>query len=147
MIELKLTNGFTAFISTVDADLMKGYNWYAVKGRYTYYVRAHIPGSGKKGKKIYLHALIMGQGNGEIDHIDGNGLNNRRSNLRRVSRNINRSNSKLYKNNKTGFKGVQKSGKKFTAYITKNGKTFYLGTFDTAKKAHDAYQKQKKKGR
>lgn len=60
------------------------YSWHRVIGRYTTYIATN-----KKGKTIYLHRLIMGLAHGSssvyIDHVDGNGLNNSRTNLRIVT--------------------------------------------------------------
>lgn len=70
-----------------------------------------------------------------IDHIDRNKNNNSLDNLRWVPQSLNALNTKLYKNNKTGYKGVQISGDRFKA-IYKNK---YLGRFDTAFEAYQAY--------
>jgi hypothetical protein len=81
MVKLHLTSGLVAMVDDEDWDLIKGYNWYSVKMRNTHYVRATIPKSG--GKKVYLHRLIMGEPEDMmVDHIDGNGLNDQKSNLR-----------------------------------------------------------------
>jgi hypothetical protein len=75
-----------------------------------------------------------------VDHIDGNGLNNCRDNLRRANRIENSGNQKTPSNNKTGFKGVTLSAcGTYTAHIRFNKKTYYLGTFVTAEDAHLAY--------
>ena len=83
----------------------------------------------------------------EVDHINRNGLDNRRENLRVVPKGINRANAVIYKNNKTGYRGVRLSacGKKFLACITTNGKSQHLGTFDTAEAASRAYLQKKGK--
>ena len=71
-----------------------------------------------------------------IDHIDRNKSNNSLDNLRWVPQSLNLLNTKLYKNNKTGYKGVRNYGNnKFKAIYRNN----YLGIFNTAQEAHQAY--------
>ena len=81
-----------------------------------------------------------------VDHIDGNKLNNKLSNLRWATRNENMHNQKISKSNTTGFKGVTyyKPTKKFAAKIKIDNKTYYLGYFKTAKEASDVYEKKAK---
>lgn len=77
----------------------------------------------------------------EIDHINGIRLDNRWSNLRQCSNEENARNCKLYKNNKTGFKGVRKTKTgRFSARIGARG-SISLGTFDTPEQASEAYVK------
>lgn len=77
---------------------------------------------------------------GQIDHIDGNPLNNRLGNLRDVSVSVNQQNMKRAKsNNKTGFLGVCPEGVRFKASITINRRQIYIGTFSTPELAHMAY--------
>ena len=76
-----------------------------------------------------------------IDHINGDGLDNRIANLRECTPSQNMYNMRLRANNTSGFKGVyptKKSGR-FAAQIKRNGKNKYLGTFDSAQEAHTAY--------
>lgn len=78
---------FAAIVDDMDVDLVSGYKWgvFTPRGSKTRYARASIG-----GKVVYMHRLITGAGLGdEIDHIDGNGLNNARSNLRFVTRSQN----------------------------------------------------------
>ena len=86
------------------------------------------------GKKIYMSILLMNPPKGmEVDHWDRNGLNNQKTNLRICTHAENMLNKGKYKNNKTGFRGVQKAGKKFKAAISNSDKKLeYLGTYDTA---------------
>ena len=77
----------------------------------------------------------------QIDHIDGNGLNNRFDNLRVVTNRQNTSNSRVYKNNQLGIRGVDKFAGKYRATIQKDGKGLHLGYFDTPEEASAAYQK------
>lgn len=83
-----------------------------------------------------------------VDHVDGDGSNNRWSNLRDVSPRVNAQNKRAaMSNNKTGFLGVFKRGDKpnYKAQIKADGKLIYLGTFATAEDAHAAYLAAKRK--
>jgi len=78
----------------------------------------------------------------DTDHINGNGLDNRRSNLRVCTRAQNALNTGAYSNNKSGFKGVSLDYKykvKWRADIQVNGKQIFLGYFDTKELAYQAY--------
>ena len=80
-----------------------------------------------------------------IDHIDGDGLNNRFVNLRDVCRSVNLQNTRHARSdNTTSFLGVQKNHKGFAARITINGKRVSLGTFTTPQLAHAAYLSAKR---
>lgn len=76
-----------------------------------------------------------------IDHIDGNGLNNQKANLRPCSRSQNMANQKIRTSSITGFKGVHfnKRDLVFTAFIRLNRKLKYLGSFKDAQDAAAAY--------
>lgn len=74
-----------------------------------------------------------------IDHINGDSLDNRFSNLRDVPQSVNNQNKRAYKCNKTGFKGVDYHNNKYQARVTKQGKTYCLGHFDTPEEAARAY--------
>jgi hypothetical protein len=83
-----------------------------------------------------------------IDHINGNGLDNRLCNLRNVSQQENVHNYRnVPKHNKTGYLGVSyfKATNKFSAYVTNNYKKIHLGYFDDPKVAHQAYLTAKRK--
>lgn len=80
-----------------------------------------------------------------IDHIDGNHSNNALSNLRDVSRGINTQNiRKPYSNNTSNLLGVFKHHKKWGAKVQTNKTSSYLGVFDTAELAHQAYLASKR---
>lgn len=86
-----------------------------------------------------MHHAIMGKPiNGIIDHIDGNGLNNQKSNLRVCSQSQNSMNARKW-SGKLLPKGVSSNGKKFRARIRICGKDVNLGTFDSEHDAHDTY--------
>lgn len=94
-------------------------------------------------KMVSLHRLIMGNPSSHVDHRDGNTLNNRRSNLRLCSRSQNKANSKRYRNNTSGYKGVSPTRSRrnpWQAIIYHERKQFHLGLFKTAEAAHEAYK-------
>ena len=98
------------------------------------------------GKKYRAHRIIFLMHRGylpdEIDHIDGNGLNNDVENLRAATRSQNGSNRGTQTNNTSGFKGVSwhKTSNKWQAVIKFDGKQRHLGYFDTPDAAHEAYK-------
>ncbi len=90
-----------------------------------------------------MHRQLLCAGKGEeVDHIDGNGLNNQRSNLRIATRAQNAHNTRRPKTNTSGHKGVywSKCAKSWCAMICSNGKRKYLGLFDNVDEAGKAYE-------
>lgn len=100
------------------------------------------------GRKLYkAHRLAWLLMTGEwppdlIDHIDGDGLNNKWRNLRVADRSLNGANSKRHKHNKSGFKGVFWESKKrvWQARIVVKGKQKHLGFFADVQDAAEAYR-------
>ena len=85
-----------------------------------------------------MHREIMHPINGMyVDHINHDGLDNRKCNLRNVTHRENMLNMKKMSN--AGYRGVYKDKKKFRARIYKNGKTIHLGSFNTAEEAYQVY--------
>lgn len=81
----------------------------------------------------------------QIDHIDGDKLNNRFVNLREVSNQHNCQNrARPRANNKTGYYGVYWNGSSYVAAIWANGAMRYLGSFDEPDKAHGVYMAAKR---
>lgn len=139
--------GLIVLIDDEDYEKIKEYKWFYGKrkdGR-VYFNAIIKNGFNEKTKKqsyksISLHRLIIGCPKGlVVDHIDGNTLNNRKSNLRSCTWRNNAQNRKCYENNKSGCKGVYKSNKKWGANIRLEEGILYLGVFDTKKEAHNAY--------
>lgn len=100
-----------------------------------------------KKKMTLMHRLITNFPKGmEVDHINGNKLDNRRSNLRVCTRSENAKNRRLSKSNKSGYHGVhyattEKRRKRWAASIRVNGKKKYIGRFFTLAEAVMAYNK------
>jgi hypothetical protein len=94
-------------------------------------------------RPLRMHRLIMGQPpNGrEVDHINGDGLNNRRSNLRWATRQQNCQNGRPRSNARSKLKGAQwcSSQSKWGAEIKHNGRVKQLGYFQTEQEAAAAY--------
>ncbi len=84
---------------------------------------------------LWVHGYLPEQ----IDHIDGNRLNNRIANLREATTSQNHGNMARPTKNTSGYKGVRQRGKRFYASIKHNRKMLYIGTFATAEEAHIAY--------
>lgn len=85
-----------------------------------------------------MHALILGKIDGlVIDHINRNGLDNRKINLRLTTHSVNTRNCKLNKNNTSGFKGIvwSKNDKRWVASLNVNDKKIHLGQFKDKKDA------------
>lgn len=145
MKRLKLTQGKYTLVDDKDFEYLNQFKW-AVKNPKTgvlYAIRHNkiINGSPIKGYRL-LHRMIMNAPKGtEVDHKDGNGLNNQRSNLRVCTRSQNSANRPKQKNNKSGYKGVSfcKAYKNWVAYIQINGKGKNLGYFKTAQEAAKRY--------
>lgn len=75
----------------------------------------------------------------EIDHIDGNGLNNQKENLRICTRSENMRNRDKQADNLSGYKGVYKKDNRYRAQITVEGKQIYLGSYQNIEDAVKAY--------
>jgi len=138
-----LTRGFKSVIDTCDVGLVSGFNWYATSTRGpTYAVRNRLKTEGDGPQMILLHRVIMSASSDDlIDHIDGDGLNNSRANIRLADHSQNQMNIGLPSNNTSGFKGVywQEAAGKWRAQIGCRGKLHYLGLYDDPSEAHDAY--------
>lgn len=98
-----------------------------------------------KGRRYLVHRLAFLYMTGcwpadQIDHIDGDGLNNAWSNLREATNSQNQANSRsLKRGSVTGFRGVYIRGKKFQARIMVERRNYHLGIFNTAEEAYAAY--------
>jgi hypothetical protein len=144
--EIPLSKGFVALVDAADYDFLMQWRWQArrfKKGGGLYAVRTYH-GAQDKCFMLFMHRVILNPASGvEIDHIDGNGLNNTRSNLRTATHQQNMYNIGPRSDNASGFKGVSLNKKTQTwqARITVNGKQAHLGCFPSPEDAARAYDK------
>jgi len=132
MKELTLTKGKFAIVDDEDFEYLNQWKWsfddlYAVRGEYL----GKVEGKDKY-KKIYLHKVINQTPKGlETDHINQNKLDNRRCNLRTVTKSQNNRNRTCCVKNICGVIGVNwyKQTKKYCARIVIDGKKIHLGYF------------------
>ena len=138
MKEILLTQGLSALVDDEDFDSLNVFKWFAMKYDNTFYAGRKSPKINGQ-QTILMHREIMNTPEGmETDHIDRNGLNNQRSNLRVVTRQQNQ-----FNRNAKGY-CFDKTKQKFRAQIRLNGKLIHLGYFATALEAQAAYLKAKK---
>lgn len=134
-------DGKFAIVSDIDYDKVSQYSWYLHQDSTTeglsYVCRTDY--NGKRAKRritVFLHSLILGKKNGYmVDHINRNTLDNRRENLRFVTPLQNNLNRRMFKKGLKAAKGYTKVGRKYQAQLHSK----YLGTFNTAKEAHQRY--------
>lgn len=142
MKSLLLSRGQSAIVDDCDFDRVSTFKWYAkwdAKGRR--YYAARNAWVGPKRTTIKLHHTILDAPQGlVVDHINGDGLDNRRANLRSCSQLQNMANQGPRKS-LSGFKGVHfdKRSKKWSAAIGINGRRLHIGTFKNPEDAARAY--------
>lgn len=138
MKKIPLSQGKVALVDDED------YEWLIQQGKWSYN-RKKGYAFHKKGRTIaYMHAEIVNTPVGmDTDHIDGNGLNNQRSNLRVCTHSQNHANVNKTRRNKSGFKGVfieiRQQKIMWSAGITVNRKSISLGTYPSPEAAARAY--------
>jgi len=132
-MEVILRNGGSALIDDEDAALVIGLSWSWSQNKNVKYVR-----SGRR----YLHRVIARAKPGEIvDHINGDGLDNRKSNLRITNHQGNKANSHNGKYT-SKFIGVSKmENGKYRSMAKLHGRVCHLGVFDSEESAAKAYDK------
>lgn len=144
---IPLTKGYHAVIDACDVDISER-RWVAKLADYTVYVAR---------ERERIHRTILSRMLGRdllpsefVDHINGNGLDNRRSNLRLATRSQNGANRRRKLNGKSPYKGIvrakSRSGSpRWAARLRCNNKEIHLGIFDTPELAHAAYCEAAKK--
>lgn len=150
MKKISLTRGKFTLLDDDDFRWAKNYKWCASAGIYgNWYVQRGIQINNGL-KMIYLHRVILslqdnhtGKSlkNKQVDHVNGDGLDNRKQNLRICTQTENSKNRRKLTKGASRFKGVHKTryGKPWMAHIQVNKKFVYLGTYKTEKEAAGAY--------
>jgi len=143
--DIKRKDGSVYTVLVDDADyerVMAAGPWHvlALKGSKPLYVQRNVRGDGKKMHQT-LHRFLLDAGDLDVDHINGDGLDNRRSNLRVATRSENLRNKGPQRSNTSGFKGVSwaKRARKWESQIRVDGKRRHLGYHPTPEAAHAAY--------
>ena len=145
-VEIALTQGKSAVVDDADAPLVAGYTWRAWRHRNTWYARVWECKDGVY-KLLLMHRVILSDAE-EVDHFDGDGLNNRRVNLRASTTRNNHRNMRVQSGRSSQFKGVTwfKRDSKWRAQISagpilENGKSknLHLGYFADEADAARAY--------
>jgi hypothetical protein len=148
MKEVPLTKGQVMFVDDADYALATTRRWCAVWDEHSqsYRAKGNIKTSGGYKQVTFHRWLLNAPPESQVDHRDGNPLNNQRENLRLATHGQNQQNKKRQRNNLSGFKGVcyVTAKRKYKAYISKDGKRYNLGYFGTAQEAADAYAEMAK---
>jgi hypothetical protein len=138
-IEVPIYGGKFALIDDKDGALVGAYKWY-IFDQARYGCGRSVYATTSRGVK--MHRLIIGaRGGVSVDHVNHDGLDNRRANLRLCRGSQNGANSQLAINNTSGYKGVSFSIArcKYEAKIQVMRKSIFLGRFGTAIEAAHAY--------
>lgn len=138
---IPLSYGSYAIVDTADLRILNLYRWcmnVTLQGKR--YARR------TQGRKtIYMHRALMNPPEGmEVDHINGNGLDNRRKNLRVCTKAEYQQNSKKRTGKSSCFKGVcwDSSGRKWRSRITVKGRQLQIGQFESELEAAEAYDEE-----
>jgi len=141
---ISLTQGKFAIVDAEGYDRLVKYKWSCSQDGNNFYAYTFLS-EGNKKKRVFMHRLIMNAPEGlVVDHIDRNGLNNRKCNLRLCTKAQNVQNSRPRRNRSSKYKGVfwNKLNKKWSASIHKGDKRIYLGGFDDEIEAALAYDRK-----
>jgi len=148
MKKIKLSQNLYAIVDDEDFDKLNLYKWSATKQHKTYYaIRAFKKTDGVR-TTIRMHRSIMSAPETmQVDHLNSNGLDNRKSNLRLCNNAENNRNRGKYITNTSGYKGVSwnKQHNKWRSQIFVDYKTVFLGYFQELKDAVQAYDEGAKK--
>lgn len=141
MREIPLTKGLVTVVDDADYDVVVAVGSWCAKlaPRTAYAVRGHLYPRGVRGL-LALHTFLTGWS--LVDHRDGDGLNNRRSNLRNATKAQNSQNAGPAIHNTSGYRGVSRDHDRdpgWHAYITVDRRRISLGRFSTAEEAAVAY--------
>jgi hypothetical protein len=136
--EIPMNRGHMVLVDADDYDIvMITGKWFVHVNGYTAYAIRNLRRDDGTWASQGLHAFLTGWP--MVDHINLNGLDNRRTNLRPATRAQNMHNRRLNANNTSGYKGVSRDRSKWRAHIKLNSRQRSLGTFATPEQAARAY--------
>ena len=148
MKQIQLTQNKVAIVCDCHMAVVSGYRWFfKAEKNGTGYACRQTRAAATRQRTLPMHRLIMGDPAGlEIDHINGDKLDNRCENLRVVTKRQNIINRPKQSNNTSGYKGVQYRRDRGTwrAVIRHNGKPITIGSYKTAEEASEAYLRHAK---
>jgi hypothetical protein len=137
---IELSQNYSACVDDHDYQWLSQWKWHVhkvvYKGKLYLYARRNVA-----GKPIFNREIAALSGLSDVDHHDGDGLNNQRFNLRPATHRQNCQNQRAQSNKSSRFKGVYwfKSRRKWRALIRVNGKRIHLGCFSEETGAASAY--------
>ena len=138
MKEINLSQGRVTIVDDDDFEEISKHKWNYAQG----YAKRNIAAGAGKQATLHMHVAIMGKTGGlEIDHVNGNGLDNRRDNLQFVTHAQNLQNKAPDKNTSSVYKGVSwnKRIKRWTSQIMIDKKLRHLGRYENEQAAALAY--------
>jgi hypothetical protein len=132
--------GKIVLIDDSDAELVARYTWRPVLRNRVWYAESSLRVEGRR-RTVSMHRIVLGEPACQVDHINGNGLDNRRENLRKVTSAQNCFNRRAELGGTSGFKGVtwNRAQLRWHVQIAVNGQRFHLGSFLDEIKAAQAY--------
>lgn len=142
---IPLTKGLACMVDDEDFEILSQYRWITLKGKHTHYAHRMIQPDGTKASRTstLMHRQILNVLKGMVvDHIDGNGLNNTRANMRICTYSENLGYQRTLRKNKTSrFKGVSwnTQNEHWVSNIQVNKKYMHIGAFDDETEAAKAY--------
>lgn len=142
MKEIKLTQGKVALVDDDDFERVNAFKWQAFKNYQTWYARRNEGTSPRKNVRMHQYILGVKGKASQVDHCDGDGLNNQRSNLRIATMMQNQANRGPQRNNTSGFKGVYKHEGNWRAQIKYKGEKISLGAYPDPAEAARAYDRK-----
>jgi len=141
--QIPLTRGQVALVDEADYDWLNQWKWCAhYDVQFDRWVAVRAGRKEDDSHLVYMHRQITAAKKGQqVDHINRDPLDNRRSNLRICSQSENQRNRATHKNNKSGYKGVRwvESMRKWRVNIGKDGRHIHLGYYDNIIMAARAY--------
>ena len=131
---ISLTQGKVAVIDRDDVPVIEGYTWHAYRCRNTFYAATHVRAPTLRGDStLAMHTRLTGFA--QVDHIDHDGLNNRRSNLRSVTNRQNGQNRRPGCAPSSGEHNISRNGSGWRVRFRIGGVLRYYGTYPTIPEA------------